>query len=147
MEVPQWVVDADSTPRVGPGCAEPVNAAPHHAVVPSGTPLALELESTLASDISRVNDLIRAHVVGGHTVIPEGSLVQGSVIAVEASGKVQGRAQLAFRFDINDTTYDIWTTATRYEAEGTKTEDAKKIGIGVAAGALIGGPPAGRRVR
>ena len=40
----------------------------------------------------------------------EGSLVQGSVIAAEASGKVQGRAQLAFRFDrldIDDTTYDI----------------------------------------
>ena len=102
--------------------------------VPAGTTLALE--STLASDVSHVEDLVRAHLaqavaINDQEVIPEGSIVQGSVTAAEPSGKVQGRVRLAFRFDrldIDDRTYDIRTQTVRRQAAGTKTEDAKKIG-------------------
>ena len=123
--------------------------------VPAGTTLALVLESTLASDVSHVEDVVRAHlgqavVINDREVIPEGSIVQGSVTAAEPSGKVQGRARLAFRFDrldIDDGTYDIRTQAVWREAAGTKAEDAKKIGIGAAAGALVGGIAGGKKGR
>ncbi|MEX2584055.1 MAG: alpha/beta hydrolase domain-containing protein [Gemmatimonadota bacterium] len=35
-EAPLWVVEPSSTPPTGPGCALPVNSAPHHAFVKSG---------------------------------------------------------------------------------------------------------------
>ena len=66
--------------------------------VPAGTTLALVLESTLASDVSHVEDLVRAHldqavVVRGQEVIPEGSSVLGLVTVAEPSGNVKGRAR------------------------------------------------------
>jgi hypothetical protein len=35
-EIPTWVVDVPPEPSRGPGCAQPVNAAPHHAFVKAG---------------------------------------------------------------------------------------------------------------
>ena len=63
----------------------------------------------------------------------------GKCRAATPSGKVKGRARLAFRFDGLDIAgdwYDIQSETLSYEAEGTKTEDAKKIGIGAGAGAV-----------
>ena len=70
-------------------------------------------------------------MVDGMLAIPQGSMASGTVIAVEASGKVTGRAQLAFRFDqlhIDRDRYEIRSDTVSYKAESTKTEDAKKIG-------------------
>ena len=115
--------------------------------VRAGTRLSLVLEGALASDVNRLEDPVRARVtravmVDGVEAIPEGSTVHGTVTAVEASGKVSGRARLSFRFDrldIDPEQYEIRTERVSYEAEGTKTDDAKKIGIGAGAGAVIGG--------
>ena len=87
-------------------------------------------------------------MVNGQEVIPEGSSVLGSVTVSEPSGNVKGRARLAFRFDqldIDNETYDIRTQAVVHQAAGTKAEDAKKIGIGAAAGAVIGGLVGGKK--
>ena len=68
--------------------------------------------------------------------------------SVEASGKVQGRAALAFGFDhldVNSHRYDIRSDTVSYHAEATRTEDVKKIGIGAGAGAVIGGLLGGKR--
>ena len=114
--------------------------------VPAGTVLAVELETPLASNTARVEDRVRARtrdavVVGGREVIPAGSEITGTVVAARPSGKVKGRARLTFRFtriDVQGVTYDIGTKPVSYEARGTKTADATKIGAGAAAGALIG---------
>ena len=121
--------------------------------VPAGTTLTVTLETALASDVSRVEDPVRGHLaravaVDGTPVIPEGSTVQGSVMGAEASGKVKGKATLSFRFDgldIDDTRYDIRSEVIRHEAQATKTDDAKKIGIGAGAGAVIGGLLGGKK--
>ena len=59
----------------------------------------------------------------------------------EESGRVKGRARVAFRFTTlnhGGTRYDISTAQIAREAEATKGEDATNIGIGAGAGAAIG---------
>ncbi len=134
---------------------EPVRTEPQYAEVtlPAGTTLSLMLDSTLASDVSEVEDPVRARIarpvmVDGMLAIPQGSRVFGTVTTVDASGKVTGRARLAFRFDqldVDGDRYEIRSDTVSYTADSTKTEDAKKVGIGAGAGALIGGLLGGKR--
>jgi hypothetical protein len=114
--------------------------------IPAGTTLRLELTSTVASDSSKVEDSVRAELrqpitVEGREVVPVGADVMGHVTAVERSGRVKGRARVAFRFDsmsVNGDDYEIDTAAVARQAEATKGEDATKIGVGAGAGAAIG---------
>ena len=134
---------------------EPARTEPQYTevTVPAGTTLSLMLDSALASDVSEVEDAVRARLerpvmVDGLRAIPQGSMAYGTVTTVEASGKVQGRARLAFRFDelnIAGDRYEIRSDTVSYTADGTKAEDAKKIGIGAGAGALIGGLLGGKK--
>ena len=114
--------------------------------IPAGTTLRLELTSSVASDSSKVEDSVRAELrqpvtVDGREVVPVGADVTGHVTAVERSGRVKGRARVAFRFDamtVNGDDYEINTAAIARQAEATKGEDATKIGVGAGAGAAIG---------
>jgi hypothetical protein len=115
--------------------------------IPSGTTLNLSLTSAVASDTSKVEDAVNAElthavIVDGRDVLPAGSTVAGQVTSAEASGRVKGRAQVAFRFDTlttGGTKYDVQTADVSRVASATKSEDATKIGIGAGAGAVVGG--------
>jgi len=81
-------------------------------------------------------------MIDDRLAIPEASTAIGGVTAVEASGKVKGRATLAFRFDqldIESHGYDIHSDTVSYQAKDIRSVDAKKIGIGAGAGTAIGG--------
>ena len=114
--------------------------------VASGTELELILETAVSSETAKSEQAVRARVgkavvVAGMTVIAEGAPVTGTVVAVERAGRVKGRASVALRFNqvvVANTPYDISTARIVREAEATKGEDAKKIGIGAGAGAVIG---------
>jgi hypothetical protein len=114
--------------------------------VPAGTTLPLELTTAVASDSSNVEDAVRATLrtpvaVNGTQVLPAGTEVVGSVTNAERSGKVKCRARIAFRFDSlthAGERYDIRTAPIAREAEGTKKQDALKIGVGAGAGAAVG---------
>jgi hypothetical protein len=63
------------------------------------------------------------------------------VTDVQRSGRVKGRAHVAYRFNSLRTAgerYDIRTSPLSHTAAATKGEDAKKIGIGAGAGAALG---------
>ncbi len=115
--------------------------------IPSGTTLSLSLTSSMASDTSSVEDpvtaeLTRAVSIDGREVLPAGARLAGNVTQVDDSGRVKGRAMIAFRFTSLQTggqRYDVRTAALRHVAPATKGEDATKIGIGAGAGAVIGG--------
>jgi hypothetical protein len=100
----------------------------------------------VASDTSRVEDAVRAVlarpvVIDGVDALPKGAELAGSVIEAERSGRVKGRASVAFRFQrltAWDETHSIQTARIAREAASTKKEDATKVGIGAGAGALIG---------
>jgi hypothetical protein len=124
----------------------PKAPAYREVTVPAGTTLRLDLASSISSDGSKVEDAVRATlrqpvVVDGQTVIPTGAELAGVVTDVDDSGRVKGRARIAYRFNslhVGEEQYDIATAATTHVAEATKGEDATKIGIGAGAGAAIG---------
>jgi hypothetical protein len=114
--------------------------------LPAGTTLPLDLKTAVGSDTSQVEDSVRATLrraitVQGTQVLPAGTEVVGNVTQAERSGRVKGRARVAFRFTSlqhDGERYDIRTASIARLAEATKGEDAKKIAIGAGAGAALG---------
>jgi hypothetical protein len=144
---PETLVPAVSQPVSQEVAPVPQEMEYVEVTVPAGTTLFLEMDSALASNVSRVEDSVRARIeravfVGGVAAIPDGSVVHGTVTTADPSGKVKGRAKLAFRFeqlDIDHDRYALRSELVRFEAKGNRTRDAKKVGLGAGAGALIGG--------
>ncbi len=142
-----------AAPRDGSGLAhaelDSERVSYREVTVPAGTTLRVKLDDALGSDVSRVEDQVRASLAqpisrDGADVVPAGSRLTGTVTAAQPSAKVKGRARLAFRFDElaiggRGERLQIDTRPVVVEAAGTKQKDAEKIGIGAAAGALIGG--------
>ena len=119
--------------------------------IPAGTKLSVTVLSTLASNTSKVEDPVRgslaeAVVVSGQTVLPKGAELSGSVTDVKQSGRVKGKAVLAFHFDrlsARKETHRIQTAPVTIEAEGSTKKDVKKGGIGAGIGAIVGGVAGG----
>ena len=132
----------------------PATARFREFTLPEGTKLVLRLGSPVASDTSRVEDTVEATlaeavVVDGIDVLPAGSAVRGEVAAVQPAGKVKGRASLALRFTSISVAGRDEVSAivarTSLVAPATKGEDAAKIGIPAAGGAIIGGIIGGKK--
>jgi hypothetical protein len=121
--------------------------------IPDNTVMDVTLNTALASDTSRVEQRVNGTLaspvtIDGMTVIPAGSALSGHVTHVDDSDKIKGRAELGFRFttlSVGSVTYDIDSKPLSYVAEGTKKDDAVKIGVGAAAGAVIGAITGGKK--
>lgn len=121
--------------------------------LPSGTVLPLVLDSYVASDTSRVESPVHAHLrravyVDGVQVLPAGTRLSGFVSEARESARVKGRGRIAFRFtsmSVNGDSYRVSTSRVVREAPGTKRDDALKIGIPAGAGAVIGAIADGRK--
>jgi hypothetical protein len=149
--------------------ADPTNSSPTSATtdesgspaiwrevtIPAGTTLALVLDTPVASDTSRVEESVQAHVgeaivIDGVTAVPRDSAVTGVVTEATRAGKVQGRAQVAVRFDSlmprgQDERYQLQTGTVRRTAPSEKKKDAAKIAVPAAGGAIIGGIVGGKK--
>jgi hypothetical protein len=142
--------------RVEPRAAAPVRTVERSAyrefTLPVGTTLPLELRSSIGSDVSEVEDTVRATLrkdvtIEGQEVLPAGTEFAGHVTEAERAGRVKGRARVAFRFTSlrhDDERMSLRTEPIVREAEATKGEDATKIGIGAGAGAVIGAVVGGK---
>ncbi|MDO8794103.1 MAG: hypothetical protein Q7J25_05735 [Vicinamibacterales bacterium] len=122
--------------------------------LPEGAKLVVRLDSAVGSDTSRVEDPVEAIlsdavVVDGVDVLPAGSVVRGNVAAAQPAGKVKGRASLALRFTSVSVAGRDERSAimarTDMLAPATRGEDAAKIGIPAAGGAIIGGIIGGKK--
>jgi hypothetical protein len=130
-------------------------ARPRSVTVPAGTTLPIVLDSYVASDTSRVEDTVRAKtrraiVIRDGIAIPAGSTLIGHVTSVQRSGRVKGRARIAFRFDRlvlagSGERVNIRTSAVARQAPATKARDAKTIGFPAAGGAVIGALTGGKK--
>lgn len=148
------IADVRVVDETKPAAPLPPIARFREVTVPAGTKLVVRLNSAVASDTSRVEQAVEGAltepvVVDGTTVLPAGSIVKGEVSAVEPSGKVKGRARLALRFhsiavEGHEAPYTIAARIDRL-APATKGEDAAKIAIPGAAGAVIGGIVGGKK--
>jgi hypothetical protein len=137
---------SESTTEAKPEAKTPEAPVYKEVTIPSGTTLRLDLKSSVASDTSKVEDTVRAAlrqavVVNGETVLPAGTELVGTVTDVARSGRVKGRARVAYRFSTlrhDSERYDITTATIAHEAQATKKKDATKIAIGAGAGAALG---------
>ena len=115
--------------------------------IPADTPLTVTLVTPIASDTSKVEDQVRGTlakplVVSGKTVVPTGAEVVGSILEAERSGRVKGRASIAFQFErlvVRGERHTIRTSRIAREAAADTKGDVKKGGIGAGVGAVIGG--------
>ena len=139
---------ASGSPRSSAATAAPAAVTPRFSevTIPAGTTLRLELQSAVGSDTSSVEQPVRASLrepvtIDGRVALPAGSEVMGVVTDVEESGRVKGRARVAYRFNTvhaGGENYDIQTASIAHVAEATKGKDATKIAIGAGAGAAVG---------
>jgi hypothetical protein len=124
-------------------------AAPAYREItlPAGTILPVALETTVGSNISRVEQpvsgrLRRAVTVGGVEVLAAGTAVSGHVTAAQRPGKVKGRGLIAMRFTQLDTpgagTTRISSATISRLAPATKQRDTLQVVAPAAAGAVIG---------
>jgi hypothetical protein len=130
----------------------PEKARFREVTLPAGTDLTLELTSPVSSATANPEDpvtatLQNAVVVEGVDVLPAGSTARGEVTAVERAGKVKGRARLALRFHTINAGGETYRIAAPFDivAPATKGEDARKIGLPAAGGAVVGGILGGKK--
>ena len=122
--------------------------------IPAGTMIALRMNSSAGSESSRVDDpveatLTHAVLVDGTNVLPEGSVLTGSVVGVDSAGKVKGRGYLAIRFRSvaitgSHETYPI-AAGVEMTAPGGAKKDAATIAIPAAGGAILGALIGGKK--
>lgn len=126
--------------------ARPVPKPPEPLIVPEGSVLVAKLETSLSSATSKEGDAIRALVaedlrIGDKILLKEGTELLGRVVAARSSGRVKGRAHLAFDFDrmvVAGRERDVALRAVDITAESGKGKDAKIIGGGAGAGLILG---------
>jgi len=121
-------------------------------VVPNGTTIALNLDTPVSSETSRVGESVQATLtapvrVNGIDVLPAGSVVHGKVTVAKRAGNVKGRAQLAMHFDavvVNNERYPI-AAGLAAQAKSTKDKDVATIAFPAVGGAIIGGLIGGKK--
>jgi len=126
---------------------ESAAASLREVTIPAGTVLPVDLETSVGSDISRVEQPVQGRLrhaitINGAQVLPAGTAVSGYVTAARRPGKVKGRGYIAMRFTQLDTpgagTTKISTATVSRMAPATKEKDALEIVAPAAAGAVIG---------
>ncbi|TAK16716.1 MAG: hypothetical protein EPO35_04785, partial [Acidobacteria bacterium] len=146
------VAVVDAAAAVAP--ALPPVAKFREYTVPEGTVLAVRMDTALGSNTSHVGDpveamLVTAESIDGVIVLPAGSILKGVVETADASDKVRGRATLSVRFQsiVLAGTNDSYALSAgmRHTSDATKGQDAAKIGIPAAGGAIIGAILGGKK--
>jgi hypothetical protein len=140
---------AASTPIEARGVPPAASVGWHEMTIPAGTSLPVTLDTSVGSDISRVEQPVHGHLsrsvyVNGTAAIPAGSAVSGYITSARRSGKVKGRAYVAMRFSSltrrgESENYRIQTRNVGRLAPATKEKDAVKVGAPALGGALVGG--------
>ena len=147
---PQSTAASAAAPAQSPSNSEPAPPpAPafREMTIPAGTSLSVTLLTAVASNKSKVEDPIKGSIakavtISGVTALPAGTQILGSVTEAEESGRVKGKASVAFRFDrlvVDGETVRVQTAAVEREAAADTKSDVKKGGLGAGAGAIVGG--------
>ena len=110
--------------------------ATREVTLPRGAVLPVTLDTTIGSDISRVEQPVQGHLrrpvmYHGVEVLPAGAVVSGYVTSARRPGRVKGRGYVAVRFTEltvpGEGRERIHTAAVGREAPATKEKDAVEI--------------------
>jgi hypothetical protein len=125
----------------------PLVASFRELTLPDDSRVSVRLETPISSASSQVGDpveatLINPILVGDREAVPAGSVITGHVSAVRQSGRVKGRARVTLEFGTLHVLSrgDTYPIAARISdmAPATKMEDAGRIGLPAAGGAILG---------
>ena len=150
-EAPQHSADAGDeakSPKPRRSAAQkPAEPVFKEVTLPAGTTLRLELKSAVASDTSKVEDTFAPRCdQAGQRRRADGAAGRyragGHGHRRRGSGRVKGRARIAYRFNSLAPRQRSVTTSgprrSRTRPQPTKKKDATKIAIGAGAGAALG---------
>lgn len=99
--LPPWGL----TPRTGPPpVSTPATGSPLTLTVPAETEAAVQLLSGIHTQVSHLNDPVKARLVqpvyvNGRVALPRESLLDGRITMIHRAGRLGHSAELAFRFD------------------------------------------------
>ena len=144
---PESTAAPPAQPPSKPEPAPPAVPEFREVTIPAGTSLSVTLLSAVASNTSKVEDPIKGSIskavtISGVTALPVGTQILGSVTEAGESGRVKGKAAVAFRFDrlvVNGETVRVQTANVQRVAAADTKSDVKKGGLGAGAGAIVGG--------
>ena len=144
--------------------AEPPRPRPPALVsvqVAEGTKIVFALDEALSTKTHRAGDSFSGVVsqpvqIGGRVIIPEGSVVRGTVARSKRAGRIRGRAEMDLRLEQlelpDGQVFDLVATLTELDeseketlgeegeivGQGSKKRDVATIGGGAGIGAAIG---------
>ena len=133
-----------ATPLSAENDAAPDPSFYPEVTIPSGTWLPLSLTSPVGSDTSTVEDAVTAELtqtitIDGRDVLPAGAQLIGVVTGVDGSGRLTGRARVAFRFTslrTGDQLYEVEAAPVLQLAPAATWENAISVGRGADTGAI-----------
>jgi len=153
--VPEPAPEPAPAPRKPAPKPAPTPKAPAPApgiTVPSGTAIAITLNTQISSETAQVGDtwtgVVRDNiVVDEKTVIPAGSTVHGTVTAVKPAAKGDlALLDLAINsLGVEGQSYSATATTPAIEAGSTRARNLGAIAAGTGAGALVGGAVGGKK--
>lgn len=135
-----------------PAVSEPVEAQAalrrlENVTIPADAVIGVQIETTVNSDRSRVEDAVKARVTrdvtaNGVVVIPAGTRLLGSVMLVDEGGRIKERARLGVRFHTlvfaNGDQVRLPTETIYREGEQVAGRAAARIGGAAIGGAILG---------
>ena len=116
-------------------------------IVSADSVIGLRIESTVSSEVAKIEDSVEARVtrdvrVGSEIAIPAGARVLGSVMQVERGGKMKNAARIGVRFHTlvlaDNTRIPMQTEAIYREGKSPGNESAVKVGGAAVGGAILG---------
>ena len=135
------------TPVAEPVTPQPPQKVFEELVVSADSVIGLRIESTVSSEVAKIEDPVEARVtrdvrVGSEIAIPAGSRVLGSVVQAERGGKMKTAARIGVRFHTlvlpDFTRLPLQTEAVYREGKSPGQESAAKVGAAAVGGAILG---------
>jgi YmgG-like glycine-zipper protein len=126
---------------------EPTPRPPRTFTLAAGRSIPIWTANTISTKTHKTGDTFSASLAqpivdGDWTIAKKGANVQGVVVNSDPGGRVKGVASIAIALTslqlADGRSVPISTRSYTAQAPHTKKKDAKKIGIGAGAGALIG---------
>ncbi len=143
---------APAAPRTAPAERQATPTPRPRLIIPEGTVLPLEIQSTLSTDSSREGDAVLATLtesipLSGFT-LDKGAEVHGRVFTAVPAKRVSGRARLVFGFESvmeGGEKLAISTEAIDTTGKSTGSKDKKIIGGGALGGLIVGAIKDGKK--
>lgn len=145
---PPAAVAEPSTPAVPAPIvpAAPETPKPIEAEIPAGTELVVRMIDSIDTEVHQAGEKFRASldvpiVVEGQTVAPAGADVTVEIAEAKSAGRMAGRSELKLqlsRLEFQGRSYALVTDTYQKQGASEGKQTATKVGIGAAAGAVIG---------